>query len=258
MARLAARIRLHAARMVARDGLGYLGQALSSAELLAGLLGGPFRPGEDHLVISPGHYVVAVYAAAAELGLIALQELQTYGRDGTRLEAIGSERTPVVDITCGSLAQGLSAAAGLALSDRLQGLKGRTYALVSDGEMEEGQLWEAAMFTAHQGLGQVTVLLDCNNSQVDGPVDTVTTLEPVAAKWEAFGWRALEIDGHKPAAVLGALAGAAAEPGPCVIVARTSVTRGLRSLPPGSDGHFVKLPPELAHRVIAELEAGCA
>lgn len=255
LGRVADRIRLHAVRMVARHGMGYLGQALCSAELLATLFGATLRRGLDHLVVSPGHYVIGVYAAGAEAGWLDPAELATYGEDGSRLEAIGTEQTPLVDITGGSLAQGLSAAAGLALSDRLQGTPARTYALCSDGELEEGQLWEAAMFAAHQRLDRLTVLLDCNNSQVDGPVDTVTTVEPVGAKWAAFGWDVHELDGHDPAAVLAALDAAATSPRPSVLVARTSIRQGLACLPPDADGHFIKLPPDLAERAEAELRA---
>ncbi|MGH7903895.1 MAG: transketolase [Candidatus Dormibacteraceae bacterium] len=252
--RLANRIRFHSARMVARDQLGYLGQALSSAELIAGLFGRHLRPGRDHLVVSPGHYMVAIFAAGAETGRLEVAELESYGRNGSRLEAIGSERSPVADITCGSLGQGLSAGIGLALSDRLRRRDGTTFVLLSDGEMEEGQVWEAAMFAAHQRLERLVVLLDCNNSQVDGPVDSVTTLEPVAEKWTAFGWEAIEIDGHDVAAVQAALEASIRAIRPAVIVARTSVRQGLGCLPPDTDGHFVKLPPELAVRVLAELE----
>jgi transketolase len=179
-ATLADRIRLAAIRMIAPQGFGYLGQALSSAEQVAALFS-VARPGRDRIVCSPGHYVIAFYAAAAETGLIPEQALAGYGQDGSALEAIGTERTPVVDYVCGSLGQGLSAAAGFALSDRMRGRDARTYALLSDGELEEGQVWEAAMFTAHHRLDRLTVLLDANNSQVDGPVDTITTIEPIAA-----------------------------------------------------------------------------
>ena len=194
-ARLATLIRLRAVRMVAPQGFGYLGQALSSAEEVAALFA-VARPGVDRMVCSPGHYVIGFYAAAAETGLLPDEALAGYGQDGSALEAIGSERTPVLDYVCGSLGQGLSAAAGFALSDRLRGREARTFALVSDGELEEGQVWEAAMFAAHHRLAALTVLLDANNSQVDGPVDSITTIEPIAAKWAAFGWVTAEVDGH--------------------------------------------------------------
>lgn len=250
--KLALAIRLRAVQMVAPQGFGYLGQALSCAEQVAALFA-VARPGTDRLVCSPGHYVIAFYAAASEVGLIPAAALSTYGRDGSALEAIGTERTPVVDYVCGSLGQGLSAAAGFALSDRLRGRDTRTYALVSDGEMEEGQVWEAAMFAAHHGLSRLTVLLDANNSQVDGPVDTITTIEPVAAKWASFGWDPLELDGHDTAALSRALAAAPQSSRPVVLVCRTSTAHGLDCLPPDADGHFIKLPAELAERAVDEL-----
>jgi transketolase len=256
LAGLALRIRLRAVRMVAPQGLGYLGQALSSAEEMAALFGTALRPGTDHLVCSPGHYIIAVFAAAAEAGLLDEAGLARYGQDGSALEAIGTERSPVVTATFGSLGQGLSAAVGLALGSRLRGdLEARTFALVSDGELEEGQLWEAAMFAAHHRLGALTVLLDANNSQVDGPVDGITTLEPIAAKWAAFGWHTADIDGHDAAAVARELHHAAGRAAPTVIICRTSIRRGLDCLPPDADGHFIKLPPGLAARAVAELEA---
>lgn len=249
--RLAAAIRLRAVGMVARLGLGYLGQALSSAEIVAALFAA-LRPGTDRLVCSPGHYVIAFYAAAAEVGLIPAENLDGYGQDGAALEAIGSEGSPVFDWTGGSLGQGLSAAAGFALADRLTGRDGRVYALLSDGELEEGQVWEAAMFAAHHRLDRLTALIDANNSQVDGPVDAVTTIEPVAAKWESFGWSAAEVDGHDSGALTRALAGAGMRP--TALICRTSTRRGLENvLPPDADGHFIKLPADLAQRAIAEL-----
>ena len=239
---LALRIRLRAVRMVAPQGFGYLGQALSSAEQVAAVFA-TARPGVDRLVCSPGHYVIGPFAAAAELGLLDEDAAAGYGQDGSPVEAIGTERSPVVDYTCGSLGQGLSAALGFALADRFRGSDARIFTMVSDGEMEEGQVWEAALFAAHHHLDRLVVLLDANNSQVDGPVDSITTLEPIAAKWSAFGWHAQDLDGHDVDALRAALAGAAAHAGqPSVLVCRTSTRHGLDCLPPDADGHFIKLP----------------
>jgi transketolase len=265
--RLATTIRLRAVAMVAPQGFGYLGQALSAAEQYAAVYGAALRPGTDRVVCSPAHYVIAAYAAAAETGLLDSEALKTYGQNGSSLEAIGTERSPVPEYTCGSLGQGLSAAAGFALADRLLGRPGaRTYAFLSDGELQEGQVWEAAMFAGHYRLGQLTVLLDANNSQVDGPVDAITTIEPIAAKWRAFGWDAVELDGHDAGAIAAALAreadgtsgtqpaGTAAGTGrPQVLICRTSTRHGLDCLPPDADGHFIKLPAELAAAAITEL-----
>jgi transketolase len=253
-ARLATLIRLRAVRMVAPHGFGYLGQALSSAEQVAALFS-VMTPGEDRLVCSPGHYVIGIFAAAAELGLLDEEAVAAYGQDGSRVEAIGTERSPVADYVCGSLGQGLSGAVGFALSDRMRGRPRRTFAMLSDGELEEGQVWEAAMFAGHHRLDRLTVLLDANNSQVDGPVDAITTIEPVKAKWEAFGWAAQDIDGHDVAAVIEGLTLAGSARQPTVLINRTSTAHGLRCLPPDADGHFIKLPPELAARAEAELTA---
>ncbi|MGH3664481.1 MAG: transketolase [Egibacteraceae bacterium] len=251
---LAERARITAARLVASQGLGYLGQVFSSADILAVCLGRFLRRGKDRFVLSPSHYATAVYAVGAELGLLNASELADYGRDGSSLETIGTERTPLVDYTCGSLGQGLSVAIGLSLADRLKGLGGRTYVLVSDGEMEEGQLWEAAMFAAHHRLSRLVVAVDCNESQVDGPIATVTTVEPIADKWRAFGWYVQEVDGHDTAALVEAFE--AAPPGdlPTAIIARTSMTAGLTSLRTADDTHFMKVSEPFADSVIRELE----
>ena len=255
--RVAAEIRLSALRMVSIEGFGYLGQALSAAECFSVLFKGGFvRPGVDRFVLSPGHYAIVLYAVAAELGLLPEEELERYGADGALLEAISTERTPVVDLTCGSLGQGLSGAVGFALSDRMRGRDARTVAFISDGELEEGQVWEAAMFASHHGLDRLTVVLDANGSQVDGPISSVTTIEPIAAKWEAFGWAVFEVDGHDVGALADALRSADAAPSPAIVVARTDIFGRLSCFPDTVDGHFVKLDDALIEAIAAEIEQG--
>jgi len=256
--RIAARVRLDAVRMVSIQGLGYLGQALSSAEIFTALFaGGILRAGRDRFVISPGHYVISLYAAAAEAGRLPKETLASYGADGATLEAIGGERTPVVDMVCGSLGQGLSVAVGYALGARLFGEDRDTYAFLSDGELQEGQIWEAAMFAAHNHarMGRLVAVIDANNSQVDGPVTSVTTLEPLAEKWRAFGWRVVEVDGHDVEALCDAFARRAEGEAPLVVIARTEITGRMKSLPATLDGHFIKLDAGLARALTEELEA---
>jgi transketolase len=216
-----------------------------------------FRPGWDRFVMSPGHYIIAAYAIAAELGLIDPCQLATYGADGSLLKAIGTERTPIVDLTCGKLGPGLSGAIGFAIAARLAGEDRRTFASLSDGEMEEGQVWEAAMFASHHAgrIGPLTVVIEANNSQVDGPVNEVTTIEPLVDNWRAFGWRTVDCDGHDPAALTAALAGVRRDSTPLAIIARTHILGRLRSIPPMVDGHFIKLDPALRSAVVMELEA---
>lgn len=248
----ARRIRRHAVGMIAIAGMGYLGQATSSAEIFAVLYRGVLRHGTDRFVLSPGHYVVSHYAAAVESGLLAEDALATYGADGSWLESISTERTPLVSATCGALGQGLSVGVGLALAAALAGEDRRTFVFASDGEMEEGQTWEAAMFAAHHRLGGLTVLFDCNGSQVDGPVRTVTTLEPLSEKWQAFGWDVHEVDGHDVGALLDALDASTAGDRPSVVLARTTMLRGLDSIGDMRDAHFVTFGPGDVDRALAE------
>lgn len=259
--RLANKIRLNATRMVAIQGFGYLGQALSSAEIVSTMFGGGFvRIRHDKFVMSPGHYVIVFYAVAVELGLLSRGDLADYGKDAALLEAIGTERTPLLDVICGSLGQGLSAAVGFALAAHLKKTDVRSYAFLSDGEMEEGQIWEAAMFAAHNKhrMGQLTAVIDANNSQVDGAVAFVTTIEPLAEKWRSFGWRVEEVDGHDVAALQAAFAKGPEAPEPLVIIARTEILGRLTSIPSTADGHFIKLDKDLERAVIQELEAALA
>jgi transketolase len=245
--RIAARVRLDAIQMVLIQGFGYLGQALSSAEIFTALFAGGFlREGRDRFVISPGHYVIGLYAAAAQVGRIPREALASYGKDGAALQAIGGERTPVVDMVRGSLGQRLSVGVGYAPAARLADEDRSAFVFLSDGELQEGQIWEAAMFAAHKRdrLGLVAVI-DANNSQVDGPVTSVTTLEPLADKWRACGWRVAEVDGHDLEALCGAFE-SGVDGSPLVGIARTEITGRLKSIRPTIDGHFMKLDADLA------------
>lgn len=258
---LSVQIRLNALRMVSIQGFGYLGQAFSSAEIFAVLFGGDFLQfGGDRFVLSPGHYVVSLYAVAAEVGLLDKHALSTYGADGSKLEAIGTERTPLADLVCGSLSQGLSAAIGFSIASNLAGQHRTTWAFLSDGEMEEGQVWEAAMFAFHNRarMDPLVVVIDANNSQVDGPVASVTTLEPLAEKWRAFGWQVANVDGHDVEALCRALNDALngrQHDAPFVLIARTETSGRLRSIPQDADGHFIKLDPALVRALTEELQA---
>jgi transketolase len=245
--------RINGVRMVGDLGFGYLGQVFSAADILTVVMAHAWRPELDRFVLSPSHYVTAMYAIAVEIGLLDREKLDEYGQDGSALESIGSERTPVVDFTCGSLAQGLSVGIGYALANRLANNGARTIVFGSDGEMEEGQTWEAAMFASHHGLSDLTLVIDCNDSQVDGPVSMVTTIEPLADKWTSFGWEAVEVDGHD----LDQLVSAFARPSdqPKVIVARTSPTADLAALEGLDDAHFIKLDEKLKSALVSELEA---
>lgn len=247
------RARINGVEMVGDLGLGYLGQVFSAAEILTAVMAHSWRQGLDRFVLSPSHYVTAMYGVAVEIGLLDREALDDYGRDGSPLESIGSERTPVVDFTCGSLSQGLSVGIGYALANRLADNGARTLVFGSDGEMEEGQTWEAAMFAAHHGLADLTLIIDCNDSQVDGPVSSVTTIEPLDQKWGAFGWHVVEVDGHD----LDGLVEALDQPSdqPKVIIARTRATADLATLDDLDDAHFIKVDDTMRTALIEELKA---
>ena len=152
----------------------------------------------DHFVLSKGHGVPALYAALAKKGFIPQDELKTLRKTGSRLQGHPDRvRLPIVEASTGSLGQGLSVAHGMALANQLDGKKGRIFCLLGDGEIQEGQIWEAAMSAPKFGLSNLCAILDANNGQIDGPVSEVMPIEPIADKWRAFGWHVIEIDGHR-------------------------------------------------------------
>jgi transketolase len=257
-------LRRHVLRMAERVGQGYVGQGLGIADLLAVLYFDELRydaerldwPDRDRFVLSIGHYSIGLYAALAEAGIIPLEEIDTYGADGSRLEMSGSEFTPGFEMTGGSLGHGLPQAVGMALGLRLDGVAARVYCLLSDGELQEGITWEAALAAAHYGLANLVALVDCNNQQADGPPDRVMNVEPVRKKWEAFGWEAREIDGNDVTAIVGAL-DAARRPtaAPQAIVLRTLIGRGVPLFEQREKNHFIRMDPgdwELARRQLEE------
>jgi len=224
-------IRQHVLRMTFAAGSGHPGGSLSSADVLAALYFNVMnhRPREpkwedrDRFVLSKGHAAPAYYAALAESGYFPVEELITLRKLGSRLQGHPSRsKTPGVEMSTGSLGQGLSVANGIALSAKLDNKSYRVFCLCGDGEMQSGQVWEAAMLGAHYKLDNVTAFLDRNRLQIDGPTETVMSIEPIGKKWEAFGWNVIEIDGHDMRQILGACDRAKDAKGrPTMIVAHT-------------------------------------
>jgi len=246
-------LRRHVLHMAEIVGQGYVGQGLGIADLLATLYFGELRfdpknpqwPERDRFVLSIGHYAIGLYAALAEAGVIPLDELDTYGADGSRLEMSAPETTPGVELTGGSLGHGLTQAVGMALGLRLDGKGARVFNLLSDGECQEGSTWEAAMAGAHHGLGSLYAFIDCNNQQADGAPAKVMGLEPLHAKWAAFGWHTQRVNGNDPAAILAALAAAHATAGrPHAIVLDTLMGRGVPLFEQREKNHFIRVAPE--------------
>jgi transketolase len=190
-------------------------------------------------------------------GFFPVADLDQYGQDGSMLEIISSERVSGVEGTFGSLGQGLSVAAGMALSNRRQGNDWRVYAVLGDGEMQEGQTWEAAMAASAYRLDNLCLIVDLNGMQVEGATSSVLPMGPAAAKWQAFGWSVQEVDGHDVAALLAALDTARSTDGrPSAIIAATYPGHPISFLR-GHLDHYAKLSPEQAAAALAELdEAG--
>jgi transketolase len=233
---LAGRIRAHSLRMVSRAGASHIGSCLSMCDLLAVLYaavlrvrpGEPDWPGRDRLLVSKGHAAAAVYAVLAEAGFFPTTWLDSYCRDGSRLAGHVSHAVPGVEVSTGSLGHGLPLGCGMALAGKCDAADYRVFVLLSDGECDEGSTWEAALFAPHHHLDNLVALIDYNKIQSFGSVREVLDLEPFAAKWRAFGWSVIEVDGHDHAAVLAALQTLPHTPGrPTAVIAHTVKGKGV-------------------------------
>ncbi|MBK9139511.1 MAG: transketolase [Verrucomicrobia bacterium] len=233
---LARRARALAVQMVARAKASHIGGALSMADLLAVLYTevlnvrphDPAWPERDRFLLSKGHACTALYATLALRGFFPVEELEEYGRDGSRLMAHVSHRVPGVEFSTGSLGHALPFGLGLALGARWRAARHRVFVLVSDGELDEGSNWEAILFAPQHGLDNLTLLVDYNRIQSLGAVAEVLDLAPLADKFRAFRWAVREVDGHDHSQLRDALTRLPAEPGrPTVILAHTIKGKGV-------------------------------
>jgi len=234
---VALRTRKWIVKMTHAAGSGHPGGSLSATDILTALYfhimnhdpAKPEWPDRDRFVLSKGHSAPALYATLAQAGYFPEEELMTLRKYGSRLQGHPSmRRLPGIDMSTGSLGQGLSVANGMALGGRLDGKNYRVYCLIGDGEAQEGQIWEAAMSAAHYKLDRVTAVLDCNGYQIDGTTEDVMSLEPLAEKWRAFGWQVYEIDGHNLRQIITAFDRAKMVQGrPQMIIAKTVKGKGV-------------------------------
>ena len=262
----ARKIRRDILTMLTEAGSGHPGGSLSAAEILTTLYFKEMRldparpdwPERDRFVLSKGHAAPVLYAALAWRGFFPRQELWTLRKLGSRLQGHPASRyTPGVEVSTGSLGQGIAVANGIALAGRLDGLNYRVYVLLGDGEIEEGLVWEAAMAAAHYKLDNLTAFLDYNGLQIDGPTREVMSSEPVAEKWRAFGWHVLEIDGHDPAAISAALAEARSVRGrPTMVVAHTVKGKGVSFMENQAGWHGAAPTREELEKAMLEMEGG--
>ncbi|MFM0606858.1 transketolase [Paraburkholderia sediminicola] len=259
------RIRRFALRMGEVQGQGYIGQALGLADVLAvawchAMKIRPDDPeweGRDRFLLSHGHYAIALYAALIEAGIIPEAELETYGSDDSRLPMSGmATYTPGMEISGGSLGQGLTIAVGMALGLRLKGNPAFVYNSMSDGELDEGATWEAALSAAHHRLSNLIVLVDVNRQQADGPSHDILAFEPLADKWLAFGWHVERVDGNDLDAVITAFdrARALADEKPRVILCDTLMGKGVPFLEAREKNHFIRVDQEEWQQAIAVLD----
>jgi len=268
--RHARNIRLHALRMGKVQGQGYVGQALGFADVLAVLYMHALNlkpaasrwEGRDRCLLSIGHYAIAFYAALIVAGILPEAEIESYGFDGSRLPMSGmASYTPGMEISGGSLGQGLPIAIGMCLGLRAKLSNVFVYNLMSDGELNEGSTWEAVQSASHWRLSNLIAVVDVNNQQADGPSSQVLSFEPLADRWKAFGWFVQRVDGNDIAAVLQAFdaARACTDDKPRVIICDTLMGKGVPFLEAREKTHFIRVEPAewaLAVEIIAGQDNG--
>ena len=261
---MARKLRRHVITMTATAGSGHPGGSLSAADIITALYfrvlrHNPENPQwseRDRFILSKGHAAPILYGALAEAGYFPVAELATLRRLDSRLQGHTDRNlTPGVEMSAGSLGLGLSFAIGVALAARLDSKPYRTYALLSDGECEEGQTWEAALAGAHFNLDNLTAIVDCNGIQLSGRTCDIMNLEPLVRKWQAFGWHVIDIDGHDFDQILTAFSKAEKTNGkPTVIIARTTKGKGVSFMENNVVFHGKAPTWEEAEKALGELK----
>jgi transketolase len=261
--KMAKQLRRDVITMISTAGSGHPGGSLSAADIVTALYfkvmkhnpKDPRWPERDRFVLSKGHAAPILYAALAECGYFPVEELATLRKLGSRLQGHTDRTlTPGVEMSAGSLGQGLSYGIGMAMAGRLDKQGYRVYVLLGDGECDEGQVWEAAMFAPHHRLDNITAIVDHNDLQLDGRVCDIMALEPLTDKWRAFNWNVLEIDGHNMGEILKALARAGETRGkPTVIIAHTIKGKGVSFMEGNVDFHGKAPNAEQTAQALKEL-----
>lgn len=260
------RIRRNALRMGEVQGQGYIAQALGVADVLAvsyfhALKYRPNEPeweGRDRFLLSIGHYAIALYSALIEAGILPEDELETYGGDDSRMPMSGmAAYTPGMEITGGSLGHGLGIAVGFGLGLKRKKSDCFVYNLMSDGELDEGSTWEAAMSASSHKLDNLICIVDVNNMQADGPSTQISNFEPLAPKFEAFGWHTQRVNGNDIAAVVKAFdtARALKEPRPRAIICDTKMAKGVAFLEERERNHFLRVEADEWQKALEILDA---
>ena len=264
---IADRLRVDVVEMTTAAGSGHPGGSLSSADLMAVLYFGgvmrhdPKNPAwedRDRFVLSKGHVAPVLYAALAESGYFPVEELMTLRKLGSRLQGHPVRgKVPGVEMSTGSLGQGLSMVCGIALAGRMDGRDYRTFCLLGDGELQEGQNWEAAMFASQYGLSNLIAFVDRNHLQITGDTEKAVGLNPLPEKWRAFGWNVIVIDGHDIAMIIEAIE-KAKEPSdrPTVVIMETVKGKGVSFMENNPAFHGKAATEEERDEAIMELTGG--
>ena len=259
---LARRVRVDVLNMVAKANSGHPGGSLSETDILAVLYGkvmkhDPAKPDSidrDRFILSKAHACPGLYAVLAETGYFEVKELDTFRQSNSRIQGHAHIKTPGVEMSGGSLGQGLSFGVGVSLASRLNGLPSRTFVLLGDGECDEGQIWEAAMSASNHGVDNLVAIVDRNRIQNDRWTHEVMSLEPFADKWKSFGWHAMEVDGHSVNELLSAFDTADKTKGrPSVIIANTLKGKGVSFMENNVDFHGKAPSPEELSKALEEL-----
>lgn len=259
-------LRIDILKMLNKSKSGHTGGSLSCIDILTALYFSKMKykkedpqwPDRDRFVLSKGHAAPALYVVLAKLGYCSQEDLGTLRKIGSKLQGHPSCKSmPGIEVSTGSLGQGLSMANGIAMGLRLDGRPSRIFCVLGDGECQEGQVWEAAMTAAHYKLDNLCAIVDNNGLQIDGAVKDVMGIEPLADKWKAFGWNAISADGHDFESILSALDTAEETKGqPTVIVARTIKGKGVSIFEGKAKYHGT--PPSDEELVVALKELGGA
>ncbi|MBL1230030.1 transketolase [Enterococcus sp. BWB1-3] len=260
----ATKIRIEAMKAFGKLGFGHIGGVMSAADLLGVLYGGvmkvdPKNPDwneRDYFVMSKGHAGPGLYAALALKGFFKIEELMTINTNGTRLPShCDRNKTPGIDYSTGSLGQGMSTAIGIALGNKILNKQNYTYLLIGDGESDEGQIWEGALFAPHHKLGNLIAFIDYNKQQLDGYTDDILNLGDLRQKFQDFGWYAIEVDGHDAIAIKSAIElGKREKRKPKMIVLNTLKGKGVYFAEGQKYNHHMTFTSEQCDQVIEELQ----
>ena len=259
------RIRRHALRMGEVQGQGYIAQALGIADVLAVSYFHALRhrpddvhwEGRDRFLLSIGHYAIALYAALIEAGILPESDIETYGTDESRLPMSGmATYTPGMEITGGSLGHGVGIAVGMALGLKRKNSDSFVYTLFSDGELNEGSIWEGVMGAAHWQLDNLIGIVDVNDQQADGPSSAMSSREPLHERFRAFGWHTQRVDGNDIDAVVAAFDAvrAAKIAAPRIVICDTQMAKGVSFFETRERNHFLRVEPEEWQQAIALLD----